>query len=179
STNVDTGAGAAFLNRVVQARRDYSRAGRGEPGPLLIVATSQRCLPNPAAALPNPEGASYSDWMRRIFRSRDEQRGDDARWYPVGLRGLCVDEIGRLVELEGIPEPRRVAVLLHRLTKGHPAAVALLASRLAVGLLGKSGRRGRDAAVELRRLLMPPPKPANGGLAPEPIPPVLRALPPP
>lgn len=161
--NVDARAGWAFLERFIQVRRSYGRAGQDEPGPLLIVATSRR-PPARAVAPIDPEHASHPDWMKRVFSQGGTTPDDESWWYPVALRGLTPSELQDLLAVRRVPDARRNAVFLHRLTGGHAHASTLLAGALAD--LSRGLHAGRIPAARARSVLaVSAPESASGTFA--------------
>ncbi|WP_159037296.1 hypothetical protein [Streptomyces specialis] len=128
--NIDRNRGRQFLDLLVDIREHATTPdGREEFDPLLVVATASDSgrVPgtfDPASRglrLTAPEDASYAAWER----ARPRPAVDPAwRWYPVVLRDLTADEVGKLAE--SVPRLAGAPPLVHRLTYGHPWSVRRL-----------------------------------------------------
>ncbi|GAA2996122.1 hypothetical protein GCM10010483_46060 [Actinokineospora diospyrosa] len=117
--NIDTESGRLLYNALADARRR-------DADPLTVVATSSGTVAQHIAGedpLPTAEEAGRADY---------EQRATDARYadaYPIALRDLTLEEVTQLVSEVGNPmlnARRDVAESVHRFTRGHPGATALL-----------------------------------------------------
>jgi len=149
--NVETGAGSALLGHLARDRTGTR--------PLVVVVTGQ--LSHSGVAPRDPEKACYEDWKRAA--AGQAEPADSARIYEVALRDLSVGEIAELVQSLKVPEPRRIAASLHRLTLGHPAGTTLVATALKERL-AKTGRQRDGVATGLRKVLDPPADPNHESL---------------
>ncbi|RSN65477.1 hypothetical protein DMH01_03635 [Amycolatopsis sp. WAC 04182] len=138
--NAHTPGGQAFLRALTDARH---RSG-GEPDPLVVIATSRRWNPdwNETWSLLTPQRGTPS--RRRPAGHRtgglrtpsprrpsdvesDRAAGQDSRWYPwylIELGTLSEDDVVDIVARGDIHPTSRLPRFLHRLTDGHPGAVA-------------------------------------------------------
>lgn len=123
--NVDARPGVVLLKELTEARKQHAVYHLEEPDPLTVVATSSGAFVQTHTALdtriPAAEEAGYADYENRA--------GIDSEWYyPVGLRELTFDEVVAMVSaVGGVPTgAKRVAAAVYRLTRGHPAATAVL-----------------------------------------------------
>lgn len=132
--NTDHRAGAAFLERYVQARI----AGAEMPGPVLIVAAARSPRRSSIAAPQRAERAGLADWHQQIF-SRPAVRSAESWWYPIEVQGLTETEIGQLFVQQAPPAPPRSPRFVYRLTSGHPDASRLLVKVIRERVDGRPG----------------------------------------
>lgn len=157
--NADTDAGTDFVARLCRSRQDAALADPGR-GPVVVVATSR--TPPDGAVVRDCEQASYEDWRRTSLTPEQSAHVESGWRYDVALRALSITETFDLVASLRVPDARRVAAFLHRLTAGHPDATVVLAH----ALRRRPVEPGvRATAVGRAVLDLPAPDPSEGFLS--------------
>lgn len=142
--NIDSPAGMAFVEELLQARSNHAAHVSGGADPLTVVATTRAGRSRRFSGSDEPvrtvAKAGYEDYRKQSDGQPD--RG----WYPVALEDLAQEQVRNMVAdvAWSSGSNHRIATSVHRFTRGHPGTTRLLLDQFAE--LG-----GGDA--ELGRLL--------------------------
>lgn len=135
--NIDTEAGATFVDVLVRTRR--IRIAKGlSPGPLLAVATSRG----------NYLAARSLDEQLDLPSNLDQSGlpdGTGRSWYRYALPDLDVDHVHSMVGAVQLRDgnTERLTSMIYQLTNGHPEATRLLLTTVS----GNPGLRDNPAAL--------------------------------
>ncbi|GAA3938275.1 hypothetical protein GCM10023085_19570 [Actinomadura viridis] len=162
--NADEPLGRQFTRALVRLREQHAGNAPGDPDPMTVVATSRgslvELLTGRAAEIPTIETASVADHRQR----RARLHGDRRHWYLVRLTDLDRAHVQTMVDTWA-PErgnPHHLALVVHGLTRGHPAAADILVHSFAAEprnaieprerLRGRAPGDARGAETVLERL---------------------------
>ncbi|MFF5262288.1 hypothetical protein ACFY4C_25405 [Actinomadura viridis] len=126
--NADEPLGRQFTRALVRLREQHAENAPGDPDPMTVVATSRgslvELLTDRAAEIPTIDNASVADYRER----RARLHGDRRHWYLVRLTDLDQAHVQTMVDTwaPNRGNPHHLALVVHGLTRGHPAATDIL-----------------------------------------------------